>query len=138
MPTVSMPSDKRQTSVDVTVSKTLTLADAGIVQNVRNSAAIVTLPATAAGWTFKFRVGGGLVTSGPQGVSTTNTIVTVKPAATDAVAGLGLTAVINKGLIYTNGVVGEEFTVTGTGTAGVAAWLVAEAVASNGVFSKEA
>ncbi len=138
MPTVSMASDKRRQSVDVTANKTLTAADQGIVQNVRSSSAVITLPSTAASLTFVFRVGGAAITSGPQGASGANANVNISPAAPDGIGGLGLTNVVNKDLILTNGAVGEEFTLTASGTAGTGAWYITEAAVSTGTFSKEA
>jgi hypothetical protein len=138
MPTVSMPSDKRRTSADVSSTKTLSNSDSGIVQNVRASAAVITLPSTQAGLTFTFRVGGVAVTSGPQGAAGATHTVNVSPAAADGIIGLGLTGVINKDLILTGGAVGEEFTLVGTGAAGTGAWVIAEACVSAGTFTKEA
>jgi hypothetical protein len=138
MATVSMPSDKRRRSADITTNTTLTAADQGIVQVIRSSSAFVTLPSTAASLTFTFRVGGGVVTSGPQGAAGSAVVLNISPAAADGIGGLGLTTVINKDLIYTGGAVGEEFTLTASGTAGTAAWYITDAPATTGTFSKEA
>src|ERR1044072_5559413 len=81
MATVSMPSDKRRRSADITTNTTLTAADQGIVQVIRSSSAFVTLPSTAASLTFTFRVGGGVVTSGPQGAAGSAVVLNISPAA---------------------------------------------------------
>jgi hypothetical protein len=138
MPTVSIPSDKRRQSVDVTSTKTLSNSDSGIVQNIRSTSAIVTLPSTQAGLTFTFRNGGGVITGGPQGASGSQVTVGVSPAAADGIIGLGLTGVINKDLFLTGSAVGDEFTLVGTGAAGTGAWVIAEAASAAGTFSKEA
>jgi hypothetical protein len=118
MPTVSSASDKRRPSVDVTSNKTLALADMGIVQNVRSSSAVITLPATAAGLSFTVRNGGTVVTNGPQGASGTAVTVAVSPNASDYVAGNGFTATDNKDALNTNGQVGDEITLVADGTNG--------------------
>lgn len=136
MPTVSLPSDKRRPSVDVTAIKTLANTDCGTVQNLRTNA-VQTLPSTQAGLTFTFRQGGSVITSGPQGASGSNPVMNISPAAADGIIGLGLTGVINKDLIVTGANVGDEFTLVGTGAAGTGAWVIAE-FASSGTATKEA
>lgn len=122
---VQSPSDKRRISVDVTGNKTLTAADQGIVQNVTVDAAVITLPATAAGLTFTIRNGGVKVTGGPAGTGADGSVgLTVAPQAADAVAGNGFTATVNKGAVNTKATsqVGDEITLQASGTAGVSAW----------------
>ncbi len=105
-----------RSAVTVTGNKTLTAADAGIVQNVTVDNVIITLPATANGLTFTIRNGGNY--DGKIGVF-------VSPAAADGITGNGFTATINKDAINTKltSKTGDEITLVGTGTAGVAAWV---------------
>lgn len=132
------PSDKRRRSVSVTSNKTLTAADQGIVQNVQADGVVITLPSTAAGTTFVIRNGGVPVSNGPAGSgSNASLAVTVSPAAADAIAGNGFTAAVNKDAINTKATstVGDEITIVGSGTAGVAAWNIQELV---GTWAREA
>lgn len=133
-----MALNDRRVSVDVTTNKTLTAADAGIVQNVTVDGVVVTLPGTADGLVFTIRNGGdnpantatGAVADGSCGVS-------VSPAAADAIAGNGFTATINKDAINTKATskVGDEITVVGNGTAGVTAWTISNLI---GTWAREA
>lgn len=132
MPTVNLPSDRRWPSADVTTNKTLTLADQGIVQNVRSSSAVITLPATTAGATFIIRNGGAVVTNGPTGTSGAAVTVAISPAAADQIAGNGFTAADNKDAINTLGQVGDYMTLVGDGTNG---WCIAEL---SGTWTREA
>lgn len=132
------PSDKRRRSVNVSGNKTLTAADQGIVQNVIADGVVITLPSTAAGSTFVIRNGGVPVSNGPAGSgSNASLAVTVSPAAADAIAGNGFTAAVNKDAINTKATstVGDEITLVGSGTAGVAAWNIQELV---GTWAREA
>lgn len=132
MPTVNLPSDKRWTSADVTSNKTLALADCGIVQNVRSSSAVITLPATSAGATFIIRNGGSVVTNGPTGTSGTAITVNVSPNSVDQIAGNGFTAADNKDAINTTGNVGDYIQLVGDGTNG---WIIQEC---SGTWTREA
>lgn len=132
MPTVNLPSDKRWASADITSNKTLALADCGIVQNVRSSSAVITLPSTSAGATFIIRNGGAVVTNGPTGTSGAAITVNVSPAAADQIAGNGLTAADNKDVINTNGNVGDYIQIVGDGTNG---WVIQEC---SGTWTREA
>ena len=104
-----------RSAVAVTGNKTLTAADVAIVQNVTVDGVVITLPSTALGLTFTFRNGGNY--DGKIGFS-------VSPAAADGITGNGFTATINKDAINTKATskTGDEFTIFGTGTAGVTAW----------------
>ena len=115
-------------NVAVTGNKTLTAADMGIVQNVTVDGVIITLPSTAAGLTFTITNGGKY--DGAVGFS-------VSPAAADAIAGLGFTATINKDAVNTKATSkpGDEITLIASGTAGVTAWSVLNAV---GTIAREA
>lgn len=127
MATVQFPSDKRRQSVNVTTNKTLASTDMGIVQNVQADAITVTLPSTAAGLTFTIRNGGVPVTNGPTGTgSNKSLLVTVAPAAADAIAGNGFTATVNKAALNTKAtaLVGDEITLVASGVAGVTAWSI--------------
>lgn len=131
MATVQTPSDKRRQSVNVTTNKTLTLADQGIVQNVQADGITITLPSTSAAATFTVRNGGVPITNGPTGTgSNKSVLVTVAPAAADAIAGNGFTAAINKAALNTKATaqVGDEITIIGSGTAGVTAWSLREVI----------
>ena len=131
MPTVNIPSDRRWQSVDVTSNKTLALADQGIVQNVRSSSAVVTLPATTAGAVFIIRNGGAVVTNGPQGASGAAVSVAVSPNASDQIAGNGFTAADNKDALN-SGNVGDYIMLVGDGTNG---WGISEL---SGTWTREA
>lgn len=121
------PTDGR-VSVDVSTNKTLTAADSGIVQNVVADGITITLPSTALGLEFTVRNGGAKVNSGgPAGaVSDGSVLVTVAPAAADGFTGNGFTATINKAALNTKATsnVGDEIRFSGTGTAGVTAWVL--------------
>lgn len=108
--------------VDVTLNKTLTLADNGIVQNVVADGITVTLPSTTAGAYFIVRNGGTQVTSGGArgAVSDGSVLVTVAPNAIDQIAGLGFTAADNKAALNTKATsrVGDQMTFVGDGTNG--------------------
>lgn len=132
---IEIGTSKRLPAVDVTTNKTLTAADQGIVQNVRSSSAVITLPATAAGLSFRIANGGAVVSGAPTGVSGAAVTVAVSPAAADAIAGNGFTATVNKDAINTNGAVGDYIIVGASGTAGVSAWNIVE---QTGTWTREA
>lgn len=121
MATVQSPSDKRRQSVDRTSNATLTLADCGIVQNVRTDGVVLTLPATAAGTVFIIRNGGAQVSGGPAGTGANGSVgVSVSPAAADKIQGNGFTAADNKDAINTKATsqVGDEICLVGDGVDG--------------------
>lgn len=117
-----------RSSATVTGNKTLTAADSGIVQNVTVDGAIITLPSTANGLTFTIRNGGRY--DGQIGVA-------VSPAAADGITGNGFTATINKDAINTKATskTGDEITIVGTGSAGVAGWVTSNVT---GTWAREA
>jgi hypothetical protein len=124
--------------VDVSTNKTLTAADAGIVQNVIADAVVVTLPSTADGLVFTVRNGGDAPAGAPVGAgSNQSALVSVSPAAADGITGNGYTATVNKDAQNTKATanVGDEITLVGNGTAGVTAWTVAEV---KGIWAREA
>jgi hypothetical protein len=124
--------------VDVSGNKTLTAADAGIVQNVIADAITITLPATANGLSYTVRNGGVKATGGPAGsVSDASVLVKLAPVAADGITGNGFTAAVNKAAqnTKTTSKVGDELTVDGNGTTGVTAWT---AVAVKGTWAREA
>lgn len=133
-----MALNDRRVSVDVTTNKTLTAADAGIVQNVTVDGVVITLPGTADGLSFTIRNGGDNPANTPAGaVADGSCGVSVSPAAADAIAGNGFTATINKDAINTKATskVGDEITVSGNGTAGVTAWTITNLI---GTWAREA
>lgn len=114
-------------SVDVSANKTLTAADAGIVQNVITDAVVVTLPATADGLSFTVRNGGDNASGTPTGAGADGSaLVSVAPVAADGITGNGFTAAVNKAALNTKTTskVGDEITLLGNGTTGVTAWTV--------------
>lgn len=120
-------------AVDVTENKTLTLADQGIVQNVKTDAIVVTLPSTSAGATFYIRNGG--VTAVPAGASGDGSVlVAVSPAAADKIQGLAFTAADNKDALNTKTTsrIGDYLKIVGDGVDG---WNVVE---NRGVWTREA
>lgn len=130
--------DGRQT-IDVNGNKTLASADQGIVQNVIADAITITLPATVNGLSFTVRNGGVPKTNAPAGTGDSGTVlVKLAPNALDAIAGNGFTTIVNKAAQNTKltAIVGDEITVNGSGTAGVTAWNIDQAVI--GVWAKEA
>lgn len=129
--------DGRQ-SVDVSSNKTLTAADAGIVQNVIADGITITLPSTANGLNYTIRNGGAPVTSGPAGTGAdASVLVTVAPQAADGFTGNGFTAAIAKKALNTKATarVGDEINIEGNGTAGATAWTFAKVI---GTWAREA
>ncbi len=112
-------------SATVTGNKTLTAADSGIVQDVRDDA-IITLPSTAAGLEFTINVGVNDEGNAPS--------VAISPAAADGITGNGFTAAVNKDAVAPS-TPGALIRVTGTGTAGVTGWIVGEVI---GEWTREA
>lgn len=122
-----------RTTVDVTESKSLVAADAGIVQNVIADAITVTLPASAAatvGATFIVRNGGVPKSGAPAGTGDDfSALVTVAPGASDGISGLAFTAATNKAALNTKATarVGDEIVLVGSGVTSAAAWFVQRA-----------
>lgn len=100
----------------VTGNKTLTAADSAIVQEVVADGVVITLPSTALGLSFTIKNG-----SRYDG----EFAFTVAPAAADGVTGNGFTAAINKAIVSSKATsrAQDEFTILGTGTAGVTGWV---------------
>lgn len=102
-------------------SKTLTLADCGLVQNVTIDAITITLPATTAGASFTVRNGGTHPSSGPKGaVADAAVAIVLAPNSADKVQGAGFTAADNTHVTNTKATahVGDEIRLTGDGTDG--------------------
>lgn len=110
-------------SADVTLAST----DSGYVIFVDTDAFTITLPATAAGFTYT------IVNAGVSGVDAT-AIITISPNASDKIQGMGLTAADNKDLINTKATakVGDFVTLVGDGSDG---WLIQ---AVKGIWAREA
>lgn len=100
----------------VTGNKTLTAADSAVVQVVNADNIVITLPSTALGLTFT--IVNGSRYDGEFGY-------TVAPAAADGFTGNGFTAAINKAAVVskTTSRAKDQFTVLGTGAAGVTGWV---------------
>jgi hypothetical protein len=108
-----------RSTAEVTANKTLTAADSGVVQVVKADGVIITLPSTALGLTFTVKNG-----SRYDG----EYAYTVAPAAADGVTGNGFTAATNKAITVAKATsrAKDEFTILGTGTAGVTGWVFQE------------
>lgn len=104
-------------------SDTLAAADCGIVHEVTDDAAVITLPATAAGLTFT------IMNGGEDG----EVVATVSPNASDKIMGNGFTAADNKDAINTKATAkkGDFITLVGEGVDG---WYV---TAVKGTWARE-
>lgn len=114
-------------SVDVSVNKTLTAADSGIVQNVIIDGITITLPATALGIHYTIRNSGATKLLATAGTGDDGSVlVTVAPAAADGITGNGFTATVNKAALNTKATakVGDYISIMGTGTTGVTGWVM--------------
>jgi len=104
-------------AVDVTEAKTLTLADAGYVQNVMYANGVVTLPATAVVGTFVIR-NKGVPAGGTKGSGDDGNLISVVPNASDKVSGAP-TGTPTDGKPFENTAatakVGDEISITNTG-----------------------
>ncbi len=127
-------------SVIVTANKTLTVADAGIVQVVKGDFT-VTLPtssAATAGATFIVENGGLAVANTPVGVSKGNKSAQplVKGVAADGVSGNDFSAAVNKGAVNTKATaqVGDRIVLTGSGATGAGAWIASSV---RGIWARE-
>lgn len=105
-------------AVNVTEAKTLTLADAGYVQNVIYANGAVTLPATAVVGSFTIRNGGVPKTGAPAGTGDDGNKISVTPNASDKVTG-GVDGTATDGKPFENTAatarVGDEITIVNTG-----------------------
>lgn len=113
-------------SVDVSTNKTLTAADAGIVQNVVADGITITLPATALGLHYIIRNSGVAKANAATGTGDDGSVlVNVAPAAADGITGNGFTATVNKSALNTKATakVGDYIQIMGTGTTGVTGWV---------------
>lgn len=122
-------------AVDVDSNKTLAATDQGVVQNVIDDSAVISLPATAVGLSFTVRNGGEPKENAAPGTGDDGSVeVAVSPVAADQIAGLGITAADNKDLLNTKATarVGDEVQLIGNGAAG---WSVAGA---KGTWAREA
>ena len=113
---------------NIDTSKTLTLADNGVIQNVIKDGITITLPATTAGAVFYIR-NGGVPASSALGAGTGSdgtVLVTVAPNASDKIQGLAFSAQDNKAALNTKltARVGDFIRLVGDGTDG---WNVADA-----------
>jgi hypothetical protein len=107
---------------NIDTSKTLALADNGIVQNVIADGITITLPATTAGACFTIR-NGGVPASSAVGAGTggdASALITIAPNSVDQIAGLNFTAADNKAALNTKATskVGDFITLVGDGTNG--------------------
>jgi hypothetical protein len=107
--TVNLNNFGHSNAVAVTGNKTLVVADEGIVQNV-TAAAVVTLPAAAAGQTAVLRVGA-------EGITTS-----IVPAGTDTMTGNAFTPAAVKGAVFTSQPVGSYIKLV----SGAATWHILE------------
>lgn len=87
--------------VEVSANKTLTLADSGVVQNVKANATL-TLPTPAAGNVMLVRVGAPGLT------------VSVAPGSGVTISGGGLTAAAAKAVVFTNQPAGSLIELVGS------------------------
>lgn len=119
---------------NIDTSKTLTLADNGVVQNVIADAITITLPATTAGACFIIRNAGAPKSGAPAGTGDDNSVlVTVSPNASDKIQGLGFSAADDKDALNTKATarVGDYIKLVGDGTDG---WNVLDA---RGIWTRQ-
>lgn len=122
---------------NIDTSKTLALADNGVVQNIVADAITITLPATAAAGLFYFKIrnGGAPKSSAPAGTGDDGSVlVTVAPNASDKISGLNFTPADNKAALNTKATakVGDFITLLSDGVDG---WTVIE---SRGTWARQA
>ncbi len=123
---------------NIDTSKTLAVADNGIVQNVIADAITITLPATVVGMCFTIR-NGGVPASSSVGAGTGSdgtVLVTVAPNASDQINGLNFSGADNKAALNTKATakVGDFITLVADGTAGVG-WQV---LFARGIWARQA
>jgi hypothetical protein len=112
---MTLNSHFNRSATDVTGNVTLTAADSGKTFVVKADGVVITLPSTALGLTYTFKNGSRYDGEYAYAVS---------PAAADGFTGNGFTAAINKDAVVAKATsrAKDEFTILGTGTAGVTAW----------------
>lgn len=106
---------------NIDTSKTLALADCGVVQNVVADNQVITLPATTAGATFTIRNGGAQKTGAAPGTGDdASVLVNIAPNAADKIQGLAFTAADNKSALNTKATakVGDYLKLVGDGVDG--------------------
>jgi len=105
MTTINIEGFGHNEAVNVTTTKSLVVADQGLVQNVTASA-VVSLPAAAAGQSFILRVG-------KEGITTS-----LIPVGSDTMTGNAFTPAATKGAVFTNQPAGSFIQVV----SGAATW----------------
>lgn len=134
--TVSQGLGSGQAVENIDTSKTLTLADCGVVQNVIADAITITLPATSAGATFYIRNGGAPASSsvGSGTGSDGSVLVSVAPNASDKIQGLAFTAADNKAALNTKltARVGDYIHIVGDGIDGY------NVLSARGIWARQA
>jgi hypothetical protein len=119
----------------LTASTSLDAGDSNKTFLIGTDALVMSLPATVAGLRYTF------VNSGADG----NNIITVSPVAADGIAGtitlaasvVQLDGTVNKDIILTKAtaLMGDTFTLLGTGVTGTHAWIVES---STGIYAQGA
>lgn len=128
-----------EVTVDVTAAtKTLTDADLGITQVIKNAACVITLPAAAAGKFVQVQLG-GVQKSGstPGSGDNKSSGVIVRPAGADTMTGDNFTPAAAKGatLLAANGRVGDRLEFV----SGAATWYIRRIIAASAaVVQREA
>lgn len=126
-----------RTSIDVSVNKTLTAADQGIVQRAVVDGLVFTLPATAAGLEFTIVNAGAPIANSTPGTAFDGSAgVNITPQAADGVSGLGFTATVSKGAVSAKAtsIINDEIRLAASGVAGVTAWNVQS---SKGIWTRQ-
>lgn len=121
---------------NIDTSKTLAVADNGVVQNIIADGLTITLPATGAAglYYFTIRNGGAPKSGAPAGTGDdASVLVTVSPNSSDKISGLGFTAADDKDALNTKATarVGDYITLLSDGVDG---WTV---VASRGIWARQ-
>lgn len=121
-------------AVNIAVTKTLVLADAGVQQRIVLDGTVITLPGSTtvpAGTEYIFKNGGVKPTSqGPTGLGANKTVgFVITPVTGDGVGGLGITPALVKGITYpkATGYVNDTLVLRNTAVAGTTAWVVVAA-----------
>lgn len=120
----------------IDTSKTLAVADNGVVQNVIVDNLTITLPATGAAGLYHFTIrNGGVPASSAVGAGTGadgSALITVAPNASDKISGLAFTAADNKAALNTKATskVGDFITLVSDGVDG---WTV---VSARGIWAR--
>lgn len=122
----------------IDTSKTLAVADNGVVQNVIADSLTITLPATSAAGLYYFTIrNGGVPASSAVGAGTgsdASVLLTIAPNASDKITGLNFTAADNKAALNTKATakVGDYITLVSDGVDG---WTV---VGARGIWARAA